>query len=233
MKRHSDNPNLILHCEPYWRGLPVQSHCGQLVENYLVRIHETIMLSLHEYPRLAAFRFELRFPCYWPETDTAVITRFMESLKAKLEASENRRIRAGRRVHPSRVRFVWVKERDGAVHWHYHVVLLLNKDAYYSFGLLGESCEDAWLDVPRDPQAERSNCLADCIVNAWASALGARPEQVRGVLHFSDNGTHHVNVNAVDYVHQFETLFHRVSYLAKARTKEYGDCSNAFGCSRG
>lgn len=233
MKRHADNPNLILHYEPCWHGLPVQTQHGPLVDNYLQRMYETVAHALNEYPRVAAFRFELRYPCYWPETDTAVITRFMESLKAKLEASEYRRMRAGRRVHPSRVRFIWVKERDSAVNWHYHVVLLLNKDAYYSFGQLGESSEEVWLDMPRDPQAERSNCLADLIVNAWASALRARPEQVRGVLHFSDNGVYYVNVNAVDYVHQFETLFRRISYLAKAETKEYGDGSNTFGCSRG
>lgn len=233
MRRHQHNPNLMLHHDKYWNGLPVQTQHGPLIYNYLQRMHETVCHALNEYPRLSAFRFDLRFPCYWPEADSAVITRFMESLKARLEASEARRRRAGRRVHSSRVRFIWVKERDSSIHWHYHVVLVLNKDAYFSFGRFEEYPEDAWLDVPKDPRAERSNCLADLILGAWASALGARPEQVAGVLNFSENGTYHVNVSALDYLQQFEALFYRISYLAKAETKQYGDASNTFGCSRG
>lgn len=233
MRRHRDNSNLILHYEPYWHGLPVQTQHGPLVDHYLGRMHETVGRALNEYPRLSAFRFDLRFPCYWPEGDGAVIGRFMESLKARLEASENRRRRAGRRVHPSRVRYVWVKERDSAVNWHYHVVLLINKDAYHSFGRFSEHLEDAWLDVPQDPRAERSDCLAECIVGAWASALHAQPDQVRGALHFSENGTYYVNVNSFEYFQQYEALFHRISYMAKAETKQYGDSGNFFGCSCG
>lgn len=233
MRRHQDNSNLILHYDQCWHGLPVQTQHGPLIDNYLQRMHAIVCQTLNEYPRLSAFRFDLRFPCYRPESDSAVITRFTESLKARIEASEARRRRSGRRVHSSRVRFIWVKERDSSIHWHYHVVLLLNKDAYYSFGRFEEYPEDAWLDVPKDPHAERSDCLADLIVGAWASALGARPEQVAGVLNFSENGTYHVNVGSPDYVQQFEALFRRISYLAKAETKQYGDASNTFGCSRG
>ncbi len=233
MRRHQDNPNLFLHSEPSWNGIPVQTQCGALVSNYLERIRDVIGQALSDHPRIAVFRFELMFPCFWPGADSAVITRFTESLKAKIESLQARKSREGKRVHPTRVRFVWVKEKSSAMSWHYHFALILNKDSFHSLGEYCESPGEAWIDVPRDPRAGQCNCLAHCIVQAWASAVGATPEQVIGSVHFSRNGVYFLNVNSPDYVQQYANLFYRLSYMAKAETKCYGDSRNAFGCSRG
>lgn len=232
-KRHHSNSNLILHYGGDWNGLPVQCEYGPLVVNYLQRIHETLGYSLNEYPRTCAMRFELRFPWYWPESDTAVISRFFDSLNSQIEADENRRIRAGKRVHKTRLRYAWVKERDGSWHWHYHVVIFVNRDAYCTFGNYRKDQVESWLDMPRDHYADKPVSMAEKIVNAWASALRCTPEQLAGVLNFSNNGVYAVNVNASNYVEQFVELFHRLSYLAKVDTKHYGDAGKSFGSSRG
>lgn len=233
MKRHPVNANLKLHYDPYWQGLPVETKHGPLVENYLERMVETLNNSLSDYRRVSAFRFDLRFPAYWPDENGEVITRFFESLKARIEASEERRIREGKRVHRTKVRYVWAKERNQALHSHYHVALFLNKDGYYNLGRYSEWGDDDWMDVPVDPRAPRSNSLADCITDAWANALGCDPRQVVGLVYFANEGVYHLNVSGPDYVVQFQALFLRLSYLAKADTKQYGDGRRSFGCSRG
>lgn len=231
-RRHPNNSNLVLHYGNKWNGLPVQSEHGPLVENYLVRIHETMGYSLRDSASVSAMRFDLRIPWYWPETDTGVITRFIESLRAQIDADERRKSRQGIRVHPARLRYVWVRERDSAIHWHYHVVIFVNRDAYFTLGQFRQHSEDTWIDVPRDAYGDTADNMSERILRAWASALGCSIEQIAGVLHFSDNGVYSIKLNSPDYCKQFADAFYRLSYMAKADTKQYGDSSNNFGCSR-
>ncbi|TWC30204.1 uncharacterized protein DUF3296 [Pseudomonas sp. SJZ079] len=63
-----------------------------------------------------------------------VISRFIESFKAKIE---HHRIRARKRcpyAHDFRGRYVWAGEV--AQRPHYHLLILLNRDAFYSVGRL-------------------------------------------------------------------------------------------------
>lgn len=62
MIRHSQNSNLVLHYEPYYQGLPVQTRKGPLVEEYLGVLKHVIETALSEYRRVFAFRLDLRFP---------------------------------------------------------------------------------------------------------------------------------------------------------------------------
>lgn len=71
------------------------------------------------------------------------------------------------------------------------------------------------------------------IVRAWASELGCAPEAIPGLVHFPKNCVYKIDRNSVDYVAQFQKVFKRLSYFAKADTKHYDDGSNWFGCSRG
>lgn len=232
--RHPRNQNLSLHYDSAWNGFPVYaSYDRPLVNEYLSRIHEVICHSIRQYPRSFVIRFELRFPHYWPEQDTGVISRFFESLTAKIEADLNRRARSGKRVHWTRVRYVWVKERDSAIHWHYHVAILVNRDTYFTLGTIREDDSDIWVDVPKDPCVRDSISMADRIIEAFASALRCDPNLVRGVVHFTQDGCYSIDANSAEYCDQFCTTFLRLSYLAKAATKDYGDGSNWFGCSRG
>ncbi|MFZ5757929.1 MAG: inovirus Gp2 family protein [Pseudomonadota bacterium] len=232
--RHSANLNLKLHYQATWHDYSVQASIDRpLVELYLWNIFKTMNYAVQEFPRTVVFRFDLRFPFYWPAVDTGVISRFFESLCAKIEADLNRKARDGKRVHPNRVRYVWVKEINDSENLHYHVAILVNLDTYATLGKFRENDADLWVDMPKDPKAEKHYGLGEMINSAFASALRCEPYMVRGAVNFTRDGRYKIDKGSNDYDDQFAAAFWRLSYLAKAETKSYGDWSNWFGSSRG
>ena len=218
-KRLPTNTNLTLHYDTRWHRYPVQVHRGPLIADYLERINRVLCEAKAAHKRTAAFRVDL----YLPATNFAamgqpLMTRFFESLKARIGADLNRKHRAGLRVHDTCVRYIWVKETSGMRGVHFHVLLLVNRDTYHCVG---------------NYEAEEGN-MAARIKRAWASALGIDIEaiQSRGLVHFPQNGTYKLDGNSPEQNWQFEELFYRVSYFAKADTKPYCNGSHHFGCSR-
>ncbi|UBM27059.1 inovirus Gp2 family protein [Pseudomonas sp. p1(2021b)] len=101
---------------------------------------------------------------------------------------------------------------------HYHVLILLNRDAYYTVGRLG---------------SERVNMISR-MEESWASALGVSIEQVRGQMHIPDNAEYRVDREIrCGKVDELPALFYRASYLCKKATKSYGDRQRVFDTSRG
>lgn len=214
--RHPQNTNLILHTEPLFQGLPVYTDRGPLIRNYLERIHETILRSLHDHPRVAGFRFDLRFPLDMDQPVPGVLSRFFDSLRAQFLAYQQKTVRNRDRVVRVPLRYVWVKEEGQRGMSHYHVLILVNQDVFKWMG---------------DYSATNGN-MAARIKKAWATALGIAVEDAAGLVHFPENATY--RLNTVNYPDCFglPDLFYRVSYFAKVQTKQYGDESNHFGCSR-
>jgi hypothetical protein len=234
--RHPLNRNLVLTSKCTWQGFPILEHRGTVVVNYLQRIYEVIQKAINVHPRTCAFRCDLRFPVYGCEPDTAVISRFIESLKAQMKSDELRKIKEQKRVHPNQLRYIWVKECDSANNWHYHVCLFVNRDVYFTLGLYGNLpvYDDSNRDVPftQTVEAVERKNMAERIRVAWASALGMTRDSTVGLVHFPTNSTYHLNVNAEDFKEVYQALFSRVSYFAKSETKHYGDRTNNFGSSR-
>ena len=65
------------------------------------RIRETVLHALDVHPRLTALRVDLRLPDVPAATDAAVIPRFINALKARIDAYQKRKRREGKRVHPT------------------------------------------------------------------------------------------------------------------------------------
>jgi hypothetical protein len=74
------------------------------------RIADTFSCALNAYTRLLALRVDLRLPDTPAASDTAVISRFTDSLKARITALQARQRREGKRVWPTTLRFVWARE---------------------------------------------------------------------------------------------------------------------------
>lgn len=201
---------------------------GEVNQHYIERSAQVISNALNEYRNIFVFRVDLRFP-YIPDTfgqtptlnvnkDDAVITRFFESLKAQLRASDRRKEKAGIRVHPSKVRYIWVREQNNAPFQHYHCLILLNKDAYAFLGQGGN---------------EESVNMANRIKKAWASALGVPWDCFNGIVFFPQNTCYYIDRNEwKTHGVVFNELMERVSYLAKTETKPVGQGYRVFGCSQ-
>lgn len=218
MLRHPQNHNLTLHYDNAYQGLPVMHEKGPFIREHLERLHSTMQRALDQYPRVFAFRVELKFPNSGMLPSYAftneVISRFFESFKAKIEHSRSVARRNNRYAHPCTVRYVWVREIASSDRPHYHLVILLNKDAYSVLGHF---------------RSEGRN-LFNRLEEAWASALGLRRDAVAGLVHIPPNPVYYI---ARDSWQSQADFFHRASYLCKAATKEYGDRQHSFGASRG
>lgn len=217
-QRLAANPNLILHFDSQWKGYPVQGQYAPFIVSYLEGIERTILNAIAQHPRSCAFRVDLCLQgCNVVSLGQHVMTRFIASLKAQMRADEQRKRRSGR-VYPSALRYVWAKELTALKGEHYHVLLLVNRDAYCCLG---------------GYEAEAGN-MAARIKKAWASALGmaVTDVQAKGLVHFPKNSVYRLNSQSTEYHSQMDDLFYRVSYLAKACTKMYGDNSHHFACSQ-
>ena len=215
-KRHPFNSNLHLWYDPVWNSYPVMVYQGPLIVEYLQRINDTLWRATTDHPRTWIIRVDLRFPTVGEFQDEHFMSRFLASLKAQIKADQEHKARQGSRVHPCHLRAVWAREQELSSHPHFHIALMLNKDAYYRLG-------NFW--------SQEGN-MAARITKAVASALGLHFDEAKGLAHFSDKGSWILDVNSFDFEYQRAMVIERLSYLAKAATKYYGSYSNHFGYSR-
>ncbi|MEZ8962328.1 inovirus Gp2 family protein [Vibrio cyclitrophicus] len=204
---------------------------GSLNQRYLVRINDTVMGALAIHPRVLIARIDLRIPnnglnsdnplerdvptCY-VNTDVDLMKRFIASLKVQMNFDQRNKAKQGKRIHPCPLNYVWVRERSTSHNEHYHVVLIVNQDAYYPFGRL-----------------HYEGTLA-CMVNrAWASALGLTADEIVGLVHIPERPMYTLNRNhpPARFQKNVDEVAVRLAYLAKNETKVLGDGLRNFGCS--
>lgn len=214
--------------ESTYHGLTIQ---GSLEENnqlYLDRLLTTMNNALEEYPRVYAIRVDLRLPVDDSFFDclsrdeivsynlrrTNLMKRFIESLSARMDTQARKKRREGKRVHSCNVRYAWARERDTSYNDHYHVVLFLNKERFCRAG-----------------DYSGKDSLAALVINSWASALGCEAEDCHRLVYFPRNHGYYLDSNHKDFSYWYSELFYRISYLAKRRTKNYGEGNRCFGNS--
>lgn len=216
--RSKANSNLTQFTGSHYSGLPIQVDKGPFFEQYLQQTLATIYRALSDYPRLLAIRFDLHYPQHQVLSEDArsstVITRFVESLKAKVRHNRLMALENNKRVHDTVVRYVWVKEYGGEGRPHYHFLLLLNKDAFHTLGSFNSNNENLYLRI----------------LSAWASALNLSGDEVVGLVHVPESPIYYLN--HCESSNDLAALFYRASYLCKVDTKRYGGWEHAFGCSR-
>ena len=220
--RHQDNKNLVLLNGSHFNGVVVNGNY-QLIENHLYTIQRVLGFSLEEHKRTLVVRFDLHLParpncCDFPlEYGSDIISRFLASFKAQLQADLIRKMKQGKRVHHCNARYVWTKERNEAQQDHYHVAIFLNKDTYHSLG----------------DYTQPGDNLVTRIVKAWASALGIEYFDANKLVHFPQDTPYYIlDMNAYSFPSDYQSVFHRLSYFAKVDTKHYGNRSHSFGASR-
>lgn len=220
--RHPCNTNLHLYRQPTYRGRPLMVDKGPFVEEYLSRLLRVIEQALIQYPRVMAFRVDLNLPRDVDLSDYAdtnkVISRFIESFGSKIEYHRSQLREQKKDNRDCRVRYAWAREVGMMGRPHYHLVFLLNHDAYHRPGQL---------------QSTRRNLVAR-LQEAWASALRLSVDQVGGLVNITDNATYRIYRDVPDgKVNELPELFRRASYLCKVATKSYGGNHHGFGSSRG
>ncbi len=250
LSQNASQPIRLPECKGYklwwegtYNGLPVLTSHGPLIEGYLSNLYTTIHLALDSYRRVLAIRFDLRFPAHWSLEEIAlmeggsrsVISRFWETVKAKIKHDRSQAAKYLERSHDTSVRYVWIREVGEEGRPHYHCLMLLNRDAYFSLG---------------HDYSESMNMLVR-LQEAWCDRLQLPWREYRALVHIPDNPVYALESpkkssegsfdpssdKSSDKVpsepsKELKDLFFRVSYLCKAKTKQYGDGKNSFRCSR-
>lgn len=207
---------------------------GLINVDYFKELIDVIGIAQSINPRVTTIRVDLRYPASLLGDDMPCmalvdredkITRFFKSLRAKLGVLSQKKHKAGLRYYPHNLHYVWVREHGSSEHPHYHILLLLNKDAFYHTG-----------------DYKSPDSLAGLIIQAWASAWGLHA-RIPGyqddlalfakVVHFPTNGIYHLNVNSpvTQYEDDWMKLVRRVGYLAKTRDKDIQSGWRSFGTS--
>ncbi|KRV02530.1 transposase [Pseudomonas aeruginosa] len=220
--RYPANTNLSQYYDETFEGLPLMLSKGPFIREHLARLKRTIELAMAQYPRVLAFRVDLRLPQGIDLPDYAytneVITRFFESFTKKIQHHQKR---VGERGYARgcKVRYVWSREvGQRGRRPHYHLLILLNRDAYYTVGRL---------------RSERVNMISR-MEGSWAGALGISADQVKGLVDIPKNAEYLLNRDVrPDDIDELSELFYRASYLCKTATKRYGDRQRGFDTSRG
>lgn len=228
--RHPINKNLSVVYETHWNHLPLLPQPQGLIEQYLMQIRQILGNALGDYSRVCVMLFVLRFPKdIDPQVIPAAISRFIDSLRAQINHTQAYKRKHRQRVYPCKLRYLWASEQESGEYCHYHVAIVLNKDAYFKLGnynIFDPSQQDG-----EQAQDKAQNMYAR-IVYAWASALKRIPEHVQGLVHIPDNAVYVIERMTNNYPAQFQAVFQRLSYYAKADTKYYGSGKRHFGCSQ-
>lgn len=221
MHLHPDNHNRHLYYGDTFEGLPLMVEKGPFIHPCLALLKRTIDLALDQYSRVLALRVDLRLPLRVELPDHAftneVVSRFIASFKAKIEYDRSRARERYQYANCCKVRYFWTREVGGEGWPHYHVLILLNRDAYYTIGRL---------------RSERVNIFRR-LEEAWASALSLPADAISGLVEIPRNAAYRVNRDKQEARRELEDLFYRASYLCKAATKRYGQRHHSFGASRG
>ncbi|PYC20243.1 hypothetical protein DMO17_18775 [Aquipseudomonas alcaligenes] len=205
-----------------WRGLPVQFSQGDLNETYLHRIHNLLEASLAIHARWSVIRVDLRAP-QGQDLPAGAITDFIESLKAQLEHEAKKKRRSGKRAYQPMLHYLWVREQAMAEHPHYHVALLINRDAHFTTGNYGLLHQEG---------ADYSQSLAGRICKAWGSALGIEWQQALPGVHFPQTPVSELQLQGTDFGEQYLRVFYRLSYFAKHQSKVSGAAHRNLGMSQ-
>lgn len=216
MKRHPKNNNLTLFFGESYEGFDVQHRYAPLVEEYLSRTLYVARLALLQHRKTFAFRVDLRFPTKQLIDDAQTnkpLERFFKSLRAKIEHNRLLREKKSGHAHGTAVSHIWCREIGKHGVPHYHLAILLNRDAFFKLGKF---------------KIGRKN-LFNLLVEAWSSALKLQVEDMDGLVHIPKKHGYKLTSDDRD---AFNDFFHRVSYLCKAETKHFGDGVHSFGTSR-
>lgn len=217
--RNPFNPNQTLFLEPTYKGLPVQTRQGPLVLEYLDDLDRLFVNAARQYSRLYVVRLDLRFRAGDDLPDIArtniPIRKFLGSLKARLKHKDAMTLKRTGRENKHGMRYAWAREiGSDSQRPHYHLLLILNGDAYRSLGNY------------RDP--EQPGLYRRC-QEAWASAIGQPFDLADGLVSVVPNGQWNLNHRTQE---AFRDAFFAASYLCKARSKVFELGFHGFDSSR-
>lgn len=222
--RHSNNDKLRLYFDELYQSYSVMQHEKRpLIENYLESALRTLQHCVHQQHLTFVVRFDLRFPDGMERStmhdNNAVLTRFFRHLRYELERANLK--------YPHNLRYIWSREQETSDKPHYHLLLLLNKNAVDCIGNKTPDDVDGYNRQNFFHRASRS----------WLKAMGYDGDNpnVGQLVHVSRDpvlGNYWSAVLHQDDILAMDDAMYMASYLCKAYTKPFGQGVRVFDTSR-
>ncbi|OLO10471.1 hypothetical protein BTW10_14020 [Chromohalobacter japonicus] len=222
--RHPYNDKLRLFYEEIYRGYSVMQRAdGPQIENFLERSLITLNLAQEKNRTTFAFRVDLRFPDDMSRlpmhNDNGVLARFFRFFFYELEKANTK--------YPAMPRYLWAREQANSVKPHYHLMILLNKDAFDSLGMF----------APNDDGIYTRQNLYHRMMRSWLKAMGyvADESSFLQLVNVSENPVTEIPWSRILHRHDWcamDEAMYMASYLCKAYTKPIGQNVHVFDSSR-
>lgn len=220
-KRHPDRPDLLLHWEDKYQNLDVQSQQGALITNFLKATYRVMSHARNNCSRTLAIRMDLHYSAKMQpsaiHTCNIVMSNFLYYLRRELDNAQIK--------YPHAMRYVWCREQNSSSKPHYHLLLLLNGNAYRSIGDMRQSVGGGYF----------GQNLFHRIMRAWSQAIGWPIYDSQGLVYIAREPTsgqcqtYHFHR---DDEMTFARVFHDASYMCKAHTKPIAQGIHCFEGSR-
>ncbi|NTZ39826.1 inovirus Gp2 family protein [Enterobacter sp. JMULE2] len=197
------------------------------------RIKQTMLKALTHHSRVSLFRLDL----HYPDTDIhyvmdyEAISRFFKYLNEQLPAFQKRKLKQLKLtkpdgyIHNTKIGHNWVREYGKETYFigkklHYHVMLLLNADAFNSI---------------RYNKGDTEN-LYTVIAKCWLKAIEVYDLKYSKLVHIPKNPVYEFNRNdlaekGIDGI--YDSMKGRLDYLIKHKGKDVFNGKRSFGCSQG
>lgn len=222
--RHPLNDKLRLFYNEIYCGYSVMKHDeGPLIENWLERALLTFQASTQNYRETFVFRADLHFPIGMPRLpmhdDNQVLSSFFRFLRYELQIANTK--------YSTQLRYLWAREQANSDKPHYHLMLLLNKDAFDSIGLF----------TPSQDGAYRRQNLYHRMMRSWLKAMGFDADDPRFYQLINVSKVPGTNVPWSCILHRddwytMDEAMYMASYLCKEYSKPIGQNVHVFDSSR-
>lgn len=222
--RHPHNDKLRLYFDELYQGYSVMQHeKGPLIENYLESTLSTLKHCVNQQHLTFVVRFDLRFPdameCSKMHNDNAVLTRFFRHLRYELDRTNLK--------YSHNLRYIWAREQGSSDKPHYHLVLLLNKNA---IDCIGNKSQDEFGSYTRQNLYHRA-------MRAWLKAIGFNGDDPRWgqLINVSKHPITKRDWSGELHRHDdvaMDDAMYMASYLCKAYTKPLAQGIRVFDTSR-
>lgn len=222
--RHPLNDKLRLHYEDTYRSFDVQHWTdGPLVVQYLDRSLETLDAVTRINHSTFVFRVDLHFPSEMPrlpmhETND-VLARFFENFRNELNQRQTK--------YSTQLHNLWAREQVNSEKPHYHLMIMLNRNAYDSLGAFG----------PDGFGVYSFNNLYHRMMRSWLKAMGFDHDDPRfhQLIHVCNDPVTKEPWSCIlhrdDRIAMNEVMY-MASYLCKAYSKPFGQRAHVFDGSR-
>ena len=229
-KRVPENMKLKFFYECYYRGCEVLTRQGPLIENYLESTYDALLYVCEMQNKTFVFRLDLRFPDDMPPNTLHVlntyIRRFLDNYEEELALL---RLKHQSQIHSTNSRNVWCREQKDSDKPHYHLLILLNGNAFQQ---LGSSKESAW-------GGYQDNTLIHAAIRAWSQALELPIYKNKGLVEIVKKWKHGRRTNKYflcmlhrNDPYSFAEVMYVASYLCKYHSKPLGQWVHCFGASQ-